>query len=379
MAVGLKNIFWVAGENSGDLHSSMVIRRLNERKKPFNHIGIGGYRMQQQGFKPLFPFSKFSQMGFWEVIGKLPFFLKAEAQLRKLLINIKPELVVLVDFPGFNLRIAKIAYELNIPVIYYICPQFWAWRHGRVSRLQSDTNVVACILPFEKELLDINRVHSVYVGHPIAEEIELEVDKETFASTFGLNPDKKWLGFMPGSRNAEITNMMPSFIDAIKRFDAHKYEFLISKSHSVKNDIFWKQIPQKHRSRVSVVDGYIYEMMQYCHFMVVTSGTAALEIAYIGTPSVIVYKTSWISYEIAKKLIRVDKIGLPNIIMEKKIVPEIIQSDVSGENIHNQVKAYLDDDDKYRNQLADLKDIRQRLSEKSASNEVSDLIEKFIL
>lgn len=379
MAVGLKNIFWVAGENSGDLHSSVVIKRLNERKKLFNHIGIGGYRMQREGFKPLFPFGKFSQMGFWEVIGKVPFFLKVESQIKKLLVNIKPDLVVLVDFPGFNLRMAKIAYELNIPVIYYICPQFWAWRHGRVSRLQSDTNVVACILPFEKELLDINRVYSVYVGHPIAEEIELEVDKETFASTFGLNPDKKWLGFMPGSRNAEINKMLPAFIDAVKRFDADKYEFLISKSHSVKNDLFWKQIPQQQRSRVSVVDGYIYEMMQYCHFMVATSGTATLEIAYIGTPSIIVYKTSQISYEIARKLIRVDKIGLPNIVMEKKIVPELIQSGVNGENIYKQVMSYLEDEDKYSEQISELKNIRECLSEKSASNEVADLIEKFIL
>lgn len=378
MEVGLKNVFWIAGESSGDLHSSMVIKRLNERGKKFNHIGIGGYRMQEQGFKALFPFKKFSQMGFGEVLSKLPFLLKTELEIKKLFINIKPEIVVLVDFPGFNLRIAKIAYELNIPVLYYICPQFWAWRHSRVCKLEADTNIVACILPFEKELLDINRVNSTYVGHPIAEEIEIQVSREKFALTFGLNPEKDWLGFMPGSRNNEVVKVLPAFIDAISRFNQDEYEFLISKSHSVKNDVFWKYIPDKKKLPVTVIDGYIYEMIQYSRFIAVTSGTATLEVAYLGTPSIIVYKTSRLSYEIAKKLIRVNKIGLPNIILENEVIPELIQGDVNGENIHNKIQHYLSDTSEYNAMKQELLRVKETLKEKSASNEVADLIERYI-
>jgi len=378
MNIGMKNIFWIAGENSGDLHSSMVIRRLKQRGRLYNHIGIGGYRMQKEGFKSLFPFKKFSQMGFWEVLSKLPFFLKVESEVKKLFVRIKPDLVILVDFPGFNLRIAKIAYEMNIPVIYYICPQFWAWRHNRVCRLQTDTSIVACILPFEKELLDINRVHSVYVGHPIAEEIEFTVDKKTFASTFGLNPDKRWIGFMPGSRDNEIIKILPIFINAIRKFGTDKYEYLISKSHSVKNELFWRYIPKDIRPLITIIDGYIYEMIKYSDFMTVTSGTATLEVAYIGTPAIIVYKTSKISYEIGKRLIRIKRIGLPNIILEEDLVPELVQDEVAGENIHNLIAQYLDDDNKYLAMKKGLQSIKECLGDKTASEEVADLVERYL-
>jgi len=378
MKDSVKNVFWIAGENSGDLHSSIVIKKLKEKGTNYNHIGIGGYRMQEYGFKPLFPFSKFSQMGFLEVISKIPFYLKVESGIKKIFSRLKPDIVVLVDYPGFNLRIARIAYEMNIPVIYYICPQFWAWRHSRVSRLSSDTNIVACILPFEKELLEINRVHASYVGHPIAEEISYEVDRATFARTFGLNPDKKWLGFMPGSRDSEIIKIMPSLIDAIRRFNTEEYEILVSKSHSVNNDLFWKFIPNERNLHISIIDGYIYEMIKYCHFITVTSGTAALEVAYICTPSIIIYKTSRISFEIAKRLIRVDKIGLPNIILEEKIIPEIIQNEVTGKNIYNNIREFLTNKTKYDEQKNKLKQLKSLLSEKSASGEVAELIERYI-
>ncbi len=373
-----KNIFWVAGENSGDLHASMVIKALNERGNNYHHLGIGGHRMQAHGFKSMFPFQKFSIMGFLEVVQSLPFIWRVEQKIYKILENIKPDLVVLVDYPGFNLRLARRAYDLDIPVLYFICPQFWAWRHSRVKQLKENTNFVASILPFEKESLDIHRVTSAYVGHPIAEEIKIEVDREQFARTFGLDPDKEWIGFMPGSRDSEIIKMLPAFIDAIKRFRTDEFQFLVSKAHTVNHELFMSYFPENILKRVFLIDGYMYEMIKYSRFMVVTSGTATLETAYIGTPFIIVYKSSRLSYSIARRLVRIKRIGLPNIILENDIVPELIQDEVTGENIYTRILEFLNNREEYEKMAAELARVREMLSEKKASQEVASIIEEMV-
>jgi len=378
MSGKVKNIFWVAGENSGDLHASIVIKALNKRGSNYRHLGIGGHRMQAQGFTPMFPFQKFSIMGFLEVLQSLPFIWHVEKEIKKFFAKIKPDLVVLVDYPGFNLRLARIAYDLDIPVLYFICPQFWAWRHGRVKQLKENTNFVASILPFEKESLDIHRVTSAYVGRPIAEEIQIEVGREQFANTFGLDPDKDWLGFMPGSRDSEIRKMLPPFIEAIRRFRTDEFQFLVSKAHTINHEMFMSYFPDKLLKRIFLIDGYMYEMIKYSRFMVVTSGTATLETAYIGTPFIIVYKSSWVSYSIARRLVRIKRIGLPNIILDNDIVPELIQDEVTGENIYTRILQYLDNSQEYDKMAAELGMIKELLSEKKASQEVASIIESII-
>ncbi len=371
-----ENIFWIAGENSGDLHSSIVLKKLKEMGKEYNHIGIGGHLMQTEGFTPLFSFKRFAVMGFWEVLKHLRFFMKVEKEIRDILTNIKPSLVVLVDYPGFNLRIAQMAYDMDIPVLYYICPQFWAWHHSRVDKLKAFTNNVAAILPFETELLDIHRVTSQYVGHPIAEEIKIETDKEQFAQIFGLDLEKKWIGFIPGSRDAEITKLLPEFMKALKKFDENEYCFLISKAHTIHGDLFWRYIPK--RANIFIIDGYTYEMMKYCEIMAVTSGTATLEAAFIGTPFVIAYKTSFISYYIAKNLVKIKRIGLPNIILEQDLVPELIQEKANGDLIYKTMEYYLANPEKLDEMRSELLKVRELLSEKTTSTEVANMIIKMI-
>lgn len=374
----MKTIFWVAGENSGDLHASIVIKALKEKGSAYKHIGIGGQRMQAEGFTPLFPFNRFSLMGFGEVLKSIPFIWRVEKEIKQLFETKKPDLVVLVDYPGLNLRLAKAAYERDIPVLYFICPQFWAWRHGRVKQLHEHTNFVASILPFEKELLDIHRVDSDYVGHPIAEEIKIEVSREVFAKTFELDPAKKWLGFMPGSRDMEVKKILPEFLKAIKEFESEDYQFLVSKSHSVNHELFLNIIDRAEIANLRIIDGYTYEMITYSEFLAVTSGTATLETAYLGTPFIIVYKGSSLSYSIAKRLVRIKRIGLPNIILEEDIVPELIQEEVTGTNIYNTIRGFLEDPHKYDEMKAKLRAVRELLSEKKASREVAEIIERLI-
>jgi lipid-A-disaccharide synthase len=174
------------------------MNHLNKEIPYIRHTGIGGSRMKAEGLKQLFPFERFAVMGFIEVLKHLRFFLQVEKAIKKQFRNEKPDLVILVDYPGLNLRIAKLACDFAIPVLYFIVPQFWAWKHNRVYQLKDYTRQIACILPFEEELLRIHNINATYVGHPIAEEINFELDRDGFARFYGLDPKKSWIGFDPG-------------------------------------------------------------------------------------------------------------------------------------------------------------------------------------
>jgi len=373
-----KKIFWLAGENSGDLHASLVMHKLNEEIPFIRHFGIGGNRMKAEGLQQILPFERFAVMGFVEVIKHLAFFIKVEKTVRQLLKKEKPDLVILVDYPGLNLRIAKIADDEKIDVLYFIAPQFWAWKHKRVFKLRDNTRYVACILPFEEELLAIHNIKSSYVGHPIAEEIAFELDRKAFARFYGLNPDKKWLGFFPGSRNNEVRKLLPIYLKTLERFDSNQYEFLFSKSRSVSHQLYTELIEQNALTRPFIIDGYNYEMMKYCDFLTVKSGTTTLEAAYIGTPLVIVYVANRLSYEIGKRFVKLDKIGLPNIILEKKVVPELIQDEVTPQKISEQIKLHLADQNLYDSIRAELRKIHDLLGEKIASKETVKIIREML-
>ena len=371
-------IFWLVGENSGDLHASLVMNRLNQDFTNLYHYGVGGYRMQKEGLHPIFPFDRFAVMGFVEVIKHIAFFFKVEKAIERLFKKNKPDLAILVDYPGLNLRIANIADDAKIPILYFICPQFWAWKHKRVFQLKERVRHVACILPFEKELLDIHNVTSTYVGHPIAEEIEYQLDRLSFARFFGLDPNKKWIGFFPGSRNGELERMLPIYLQSTKELTNNDYQFLFSKARSVSHQLFLRTIETNEASNINVIDGYNYEMMKYCDFLVLTSGTVTLEAAFIGTPMVIAYKSSFLSYQIGKRLVRVDHIGLPNIILRQTVVPELIQNEVTPSRIASTVNSYMNNPERYRKVQEELLMIKALLGEKKASIQMVKIIKEML-
>ncbi|MCB5223551.1 MAG: lipid-A-disaccharide synthase [Candidatus Cloacimonadaceae bacterium] len=372
------HIFWLAGENSGDLHASLVMETLNKDMPNLRHSGIGGARMQAFGLKPLMPFTRFNVMGFLEVAEHLGFFLKAEREIKSFLKKEKPDLAILVDYPGFNLRIAKIADELRIPVLYFICPQFWAWKHGRVRKLRGSVRHVACILPFEKELLDIHNVTSSYVGHPIAEEISYELDREGFARFFGLVPKSRWLGFFPGSRDNEVQKMLPIYLDAARELASQGFQILISKANSVSHQLFVELMEKHGFEGLAVIDGYRHEMMKYCELLVCTSGTATLEAGFIGTPLLICYKTSRISYWIGRHFVRIERIGLPNIILEKDLLPELVQNDCQAKTITREALALLDDPERMKMIRENLLTLRESLSEPKTSQEMLRVVKQLL-
>jgi len=374
----IKRIFWLAGEKSGDLHASYVIREMNNREGNYFHYGIGGYQMSGEGFKSMFPFNRFNVMGFIEVISHLRFFFDVEKSVRIMFLENPPDLVVLVDYPGFNLRIAKMATEMHIKVLYYICPQFWAWKHSRVHKLAENTDHVASIIPFEKELLDVNRVACSYVGHPIAEEIEYKLNKQEFAAKYRLNPLKKWISFLPGSREAVVRKHLPVFLKTISLMDNSEYEFLISKADTIAERTFEEIIQSFRNVKYTTIYGYNYEMMKYSDAMAVTSGTSTLEAALIGTPFLIVYRTSRLSYEIGKRIIKIRRIGLPNIILNKDVIPELIQQEAHPRHIREMLVKMIENEkyvSDFKKEIAELKEI---LGSKSASAETANIIEEML-
>jgi len=365
-------IFWLVGESSGDLHAELVMQSLSDKFGNLTHIGIGGPRMQQQCLQPIFPFDRFAIMGFVEVLKHLAFFMKVQGKIRQLFTKSKPDLAILVDYPGLNMRIAHLADEFRIPVLYFICPQFWAWKHGRVFQLKASTRHVACILPFEEDMLSIHSINCSYVGHPIAEEIKLQLDRDSFARFFGLDPSKKWIGFFPGSRNNEINKMLPVFLDTAAKWNSDEYQMLFSKSRSVHHQSYMDLLGT--RQNVNLIDGYNYEMMKFCEVLVCTSGTVTLEAAYIGTPLVICYKASPISYLIGRFFVRISRIGLPNIVLDQDLLPELVQSDMNSENIFKHANNILTDKDLNLHIRQELFHLKAMLSDKRPSVEMPKIV-----
>ncbi|RLC46043.1 MAG: lipid-A-disaccharide synthase [Candidatus Cloacimonadota bacterium] len=368
----MKNIFISVGESSGDIHAARIIFALQKKNTNLQFYGIGGKEMTKLGFNTLFPIQKFSVMGFVEVVKHLPFFKTVIKKIKLEFQERKPSLVILIDYPGLNFQIAKIAHKLNIPILYYITPQVWAWNKRRVYKIKKLVTKSAVIFPFEKELFQDIGIDVEFVGHPIVEEIEFKLSKEEFISKYNLRNDKKWLAFLPGSRNIEIKKILPQFVNTISVLSKRdKYQFLLSISDTVDKNIFLKII-DSIRGKISLVTD-VYEMIKYSDVVISKSGTSTLQTGFIGTPLIIVYKTSFISYLIGRYFVKIKYIGLPNIMLGKSIVPELIQNNANPEQIIKEIDK-IENDKIYREQMiTELSRIRNLLGNKTASENVAHI------
>ncbi len=369
-----RHIFWLAGEYSADLHAGLVMRALNSALPGLRHSGIGGARMQAEGLQPLYPFARFNVMGFAEVLGHLAFFRQVETGIRSFFREDPPDLAILVDHPGLNLRIARLASYLGIPVLYFICPQFWAWRPGRVNQLRDRVRHVACILPFEQRLLEAHNVPATYVGHPIAEEIDPKLDRAGFASLYGLDPAKRWIGFLPGSRDSVIRAMLPVYLEAVRELASQGFELLVSQARTVSPTLFRQLCGAAPVPGLKVIATHRHELMRHCDLLVSTSGTATLEAAYIGTPQLICYKTSPLSFAIGRRLVRINRVGLPNLVLERDLLPELIQTACQPHSIVKVALGLLNDPDRLQTMRKELAPLRKMLSEPRASLEMTRLV-----
>ncbi len=370
----MKNIFMLVGEPSADVHAAEVIKQLKQKEPDLTMWGIGGPLMQEKGFESIFPFSKFSIIGFAEVIGHLGFIMKVFHTLKSEFKARKPDLAILVDYPGMNIRVAKICHTLGIPVLYYISPQVWAWKKKRIHKIAEYSDKIAVIFPFEKDLYEEIGADVEYVGHPISEEIMISQTRKEFAEQYSLKTDKEWIGFIPGSRNVEIKRILPEIVDTVmnlKNLYKDTYEFLISQADSVSDQLFNKTISPVKNDMTIIRD--THALMKFSKIVVCKSGTSTLETAYLATPMVVVYITSHLSYLIARAFIKIKMIALANIVIGKKVVPELIQHDASAENITKAVRLFLEDVKYYENTKSELGIIKEKLGTFNTSEKVASI------
>ncbi|MGC9062649.1 lipid-A-disaccharide synthase [Calditerrivibrio sp.] len=342
----MKKIFLIAGEESGDIHASNMIRQLR-KLADFSLYGTGGNRLKELGQEQFFNISDMTIIGFNEVISKLPFILKMFSLLKRKLFEIKPDLVLLVDYPGFNLRFADFAKRNGFKVAYYIAPQVWAWHYSRIYKMRSTIDRLYCILPFEEELFKKEGINAVYVGNPIIDNIKLKIESlESFYEIFGLCKDKRTIGLLPGSRRKEVEGNIEIFYNASYLLK-DRFNFIMAQADSVKDEWFGA-LPE----HIKVAKGYNYDIMKYSDILWCCSGTATLEAAYLGTPPIIIYRVPYFTEIIGRYFLRLKRIGLPNIILNKTIFPELINKDFNPESLVRWTKIILDQMDIYNRELS---------------------------
>jgi lipid-A-disaccharide synthase len=336
--------YLISGEASGDLHGSNLIKALHQQDASATIRCWGGDKMQAAGATLVKHYRELAFMGFVEVLKNISTILKNLSFCKEDILQYNPDVLVLIDYPGFNLRIAKWAKENNIKVIYYISPQVWAWKENRVKMMKQCIDKMLVILPFEKEYYQNKWNWQVeYVGHPLVEEIERfkvqgTSDKEqgTRNKKQGI-PDKPVIALLPGSRKQEILKKLPVMLEVSKAFS--DYEFVVAKAPGLDDDFYQSLIKNYHN--VSSVSNETYALLQQSTAALVTSGTATLETALFGVPEVVCYKGSEISYQIAKRLINIKYISLVNLIMDKEVVKELIQHEMNAEQLTSELKKIL--------------------------------------
>lgn len=368
-----KSVMFVAGDPSGDIHASKVVRRLRELSPAMDCFGIGGPAMTAAGLEAVLPFEQFTCMGFVEVLKSLPFLLRAKRVLVQQMIARKPSAVVLVDYAGFNIPIMKAAHRLGIPVVYYIAPKVWAWKQHRAAVLGQYASVIATIFPFEVDWFRQYDARAVFVGNPLVEDLDAHDNGEPVEYATPKPPSFFRLAIVPGSRPQEIRNMLGPMIGA--------YMLLRRSYRQMRADVSrcpW--LPEKlydqarQCSGVELFDGSLDELLARADVALVTSGTATLETALHGVPHVIAYRTSLVSYHIYKRLVKTPFIGLPNIVAGEQLVPECIQEQATPARLAGELERFVGNREHYLKSVERLRALREELGSKRPSEEVSRLV-----
>lgn len=355
------NYYVIAGEASGDLHGSNLIAEIKKLDNIADFRCWGGELMERAGAHLVKHYRDLAFMGFIEVIKNIRTIYKNLNLCKKDILSYKPDAIILIDYPGFNLRIAEWAKKKGIRVIYYISPQVWAWKESRVKTIKKNVDKMLVILPFEKAFYRKWNFEVEYVGHPLAEVVdnaENDIDTTPDASFSPLN-DKNIIALLPGSRMQEIDKKLPVMLEVSKYFP--EYRFVIAKASSL-DDSFYEQYISGYNN-VRSIRHKTYSLLLNSKAALVTSGTATLETALFGVPQVVCYKGSSISYQIAKRLIKVKYISLVNLIMDKEIVKELIQDEMNVENIKVELNKILKDQQVINAVKKDYADLRKLLSE----------------
>lgn len=362
--------YLIAGEASGDLHGANLMRVLAEIDPQAQFRFWGGDRMEAVGGKLIKHYRDLAFMGFWEVVTNLRTILRNIDLCKGDITAYQPDALIFIDYPGFNMRIAKWAKRQGIPTHYYISPQIWAWKENRIKAIRRDVDAMYVILPFEKDFYEGKHQYPVhFVGHPLLDAIAVrrEVSMEVFKRENGLD-ERPIIALLPGSRKQEIAKMLSVMLSVVGSY--HPYQFVIAGAPSLGYDFYRQFIREEN---VHFVSGKTYDLLSHAHAALVTSGTATLETALFRVPEVVCYRGNWISYQIAKRVISLKYISLVNLIMDAPVVTELIQGDLNTRNLKVELDKLLDP--AYRDKLQrDYQALRERLGNEGASRRTAQAI-----
>lgn len=331
-------------------------------------FGIGGNEMKNAGVEVRYHIDHMGVVGLVEAVRHLPFVRRVLNDVHRLMKERRPDLVIVIDYPGFNLRLARMASRMAIPVLYYIAPQVWAWGGRRIKTIARFVNKVAVILPFERDLYRQAGIDVEFVGHPLLEQVDCALGRDTFFRQCGLSASRPLLGLLPGSRGTEVRRLLPVMLKTSDIMRKHVTDLQIVVAPASTADVRHIESGiRKHAPTVSVIRGSTREVMKYADLLLIASGTATLEAACYGTPSLILYKVGLLTWLVARLLVKVPHIGLVNIIAGREIVPEFIQFDATPSNVVSEALILLKDAERRQETRSLMADVREKLGTKGAS------------
>lgn len=373
-----KTVVMIAGEASGDLHGAHIINALLRRDGRLTISGAGGTAMKRAGAQIVVDTKELSVMGITAVLAKAPQIIKLMFRLKRFLAHTLPDLLILIDFPDFNLHLAGHAKKLGIPVLYYISPTVWAWRSGRVNKIKRRVNHMAVILPFEAPIYKKHNVPVTYVGHPLLDDADAAQYSPLNRSSRNL--DHPCIALLPGSRQDEVERLLPNMLRAAQIIhDRNPHaRFIISRAPSIDGPLIRKIADRHPLKHIEIVSDTVGAVFHRSTIAIVASGTASLEAAIYGIPAVIVYQVSGFTYWLGNKLVNVPHIGLANLIAGKRIMPELVQDEATAENMADTTHGLLTDKAAYEKMIIDIKQVQRQLGRSGASDRVAAIAERLM-
>lgn len=361
---------------SGDRHAADLVIALKKRNPDLEFVGIGGDRLQEAGIMLLYHISRLAFLGFVEIIKHLPF-------IRKVFNRVKKEArkgidaAILVDYPGFNLRLARTLKKKGIPVIYYICPQMWAWGEGRVKRFRKYVDLPLVIFQFEETFFERHHVRAYFVGHPLIDQIPTQADELEFRERYKIQSDRRVIGLFPGSREAEVKKILPVMVESIEKL-TYKSDItaVVAKAAHLDAHLYEKYL--SNRPGFRIVDSDTHRLMKISYAALVASGTATLELGYLQTPSIVIYSVSPITYWLGRRVVKIKNIALANIVLGKTVFPEFIQKEATAGNIVTGLNKLMNDEQHRKKITEELTRIQDILGEPGATDRAADLVINFL-
>lgn len=372
----MKRIMIVAGEASGDLHGSNLVRSALSLDPDLKFYGLGGENLRKAGIDLLFDLEHQGLFGFLEIVSSLRSTIGIYRSLKASLTRDRPSAVVLIDYPDFNLRLAKSAKRLGIPVFYYISPQLWAWRQGRVKKIDRYVDRMAVVFPFEPDFYQRHGVEVSFVGHPLLDVMDPPRPKEEVKTELGFDPSQPLLGLLPGSRMSEIKAHLPLMLESAGRLNAGRrngVSLAVAQADSLASGELTPFLELGPKN-VKLVAGRTHDLQNAADVILTASGTATLETALMLTPMVVIYRLKLLSYQIFRRMVKIEHVAMANLIAGEEVVPELLQNDARPDNIVTELNRILDSPEDRRRMVEGLTLIRKKLGGPGASLRAARLL-----